>query len=147
MHSQSPFASALHVLKYLSRYTRKVALSNSSLVFHKNNQVTFTWKDYADRCQTKNCTLSATEFIRRFLMHIPPPGFVRIRHYGFMTGKNKKLKLQAIKQAILGLLPEIIHPKTDNSFQPGLCCKCGKHSLVLNREILPLRPILELDSS
>lgn len=138
VHAEPPFASPLHVLKYLSRYTRKVALSNSRLVSHKNNQVTFTWKDYADQCKTKHCTISATEFMRRFLMHIPVPRFVRIRHYGFMAGKDRKSRLKNLRQIILGLLPDVVHPKSDNSFQPGCCAKCGKQALVAITQILPL---------
>ena len=127
VHAQPPFDSALCVLKYLARYTRKVALSNSRLVEFENGKVTFSFKDYADGSQSKLCQMRANEFIRRFLMHIPPPGFVRIRYYGFMAGPKRKARMEQIKELILGLLPEIIvqQPETDDSFNPGCCPKCG----------------------
>lgn len=132
MHTEPPFGSPLHMLKYLSRYTRKVALSNSRLVSLNDGMVEFTWKDYANNCEKKVCRLNAIEFIRRFLSHIPPPGFVRIRHYGFMVGKKRKERLAALKDQILWILPKPIpHPVTDGSFQPGKCPECKRGALLI----------------
>ena len=142
VHAQPPFGSATQVLKYLSRYTRKVALTNSRLVSLENGKVTFSFKDYADYSAKKYCRMQATEFIRRFLMHIPQPGFVRIRHYGFMTGKNRKQRLASLRDLIAGLLPVIIsHPESDQSFKPGTCPNCGATSLTVVADLpkLPLR--------
>lgn len=143
VHAQPPFGSPLQVLKYLSRYTRKVALSNSRLVSLKQGAVTFSFRDYADGATKKLCHLAATEFIRRFLMHIPIPGFVRIRYYGFMAGKNRKARLAQISELIAGLLPlqAVLHQHVDGSFKPGRCPACGQQQLTIIAELpkLPLR--------
>jgi hypothetical protein len=146
VHAQPPFGSAVQVLKYLSRYTRKVALTNSRLLSLQNGTVTFSFKDYADYSAKKLCRMKATEFIRRFLMHVPQPGFVRIRHYGFMAGKNRKKHLSKIKDLIAGLLPLIVlHPEVDQSFRPGTCPACGAQSIIIVAD-LPKTP-LRADSS
>lgn len=139
VHAQPPFGSALSVLKYLSRYTRKVALANSRLISLVAATVTFSWKDYADGSQRKLCRMSAVEFIRRFLMHIPQPGFVRIRHYGFMAGKGRAVRLATLRETILGLLPPVVLPKTDRSFKPGICPGCGMALLVAVLELASSR--------
>lgn len=106
MHTEPPFGSPMQVLKYLARYTRKVAIGNSRLVsLEDRGMLSFSFKDYADHCASKLCRLHAVEFIRRFLMHIPQPGFVRIRYYGFMAGKNRKARIASLKEQIAGLLP------------------------------------------
>ena len=140
MHTELPFGSALQVLKYLARYTRKVALSNSRLVSLKDGMLEFTWKDYAHECEKKTCKLPAVEFIRRFLMHIPPPGFVRIRYYGFMAGAQRKARLAALKGAITETLPTpVSHPTTDGSFTPGICPHCKAGVLQRLALIAPIR--------
>jgi hypothetical protein len=140
VHAQPPFGSATQVLKYLSRYTRKVALSNARLVALDGEMVSFSFKDYADGSQKKLCRMKASEFIRRFLMHIPPPGFVRIRYYGFMAGKHRHERIARIREVIAGLLPvPVTHPKTDGSFRPGCCPRCGAQALHLS-EMLPKQP-------
>jgi hypothetical protein len=89
VYSKPPFGGPKHVLKYLSRYTHRVAISNSRIVSLKDGKVSFVWKDYADGCKQRIMTLSAVEFLRRFLTHVLPPGFVRIRHYGFLSNRNR----------------------------------------------------------
>lgn len=145
VHAQPPFGSALQVLKYLSRYTRKVALSNSRLLSLEQGMVAFSFKDHADNCTKKICHLKATEFIRRFLMHIPQPGFVRIRYFGFMAGKNRKARLLELAQLIAGLLPLPAHQHTDDSFKPGHCPVCGMQAFTIV-ETLP-KLTLRRDSS
>lgn len=125
VHAEPPFGSAVAVLKYLSRYTRKVALTNSRLISVKNSNVTFAFKDYSKNCKQQSLTLTVTEFIRRFLQHVPPPGFTRIRHYGFLNSKGKKERLQKIANAILGLLPALIkHQPLATAFVVS-CQHCG----------------------
>ena len=82
------------MLKYLARYTHRVAISNRRLVALEDGQVTFHWKDYAHGGGQKTMTLKATEFIRRFLLHVLPAGFVRIRHYGFLANRVCREKLE-----------------------------------------------------
>jgi hypothetical protein len=89
------------VLKYLARYTHRVAISNHRLVALEGDEVEFLWKDYAHGGEQKTMTLTAIEFLRRFLLHILPAGFVRIRHYGFLANRVCREKL-ALCRALLG---------------------------------------------
>jgi hypothetical protein len=86
------------VLEYLGRYTHRVAISNHRLVQAENGLVSFKWRDYRDGSKEKVMTLSAQEFIRRFLLHILPPGFTKIRHYGFLASAVKASKLALCKR-------------------------------------------------
>jgi len=91
--AKAPFGGPEQVLKYLARYTHRVAISNSRILSIEDGNVSFQWKDYADGDKPKVMTLAATEFIRRFLLHILPAGFVRIRQYGFLANRARKQKL------------------------------------------------------
>ena len=91
--AKAPFGGPEQVLKYLARYTHRVAISNSRILSIEDGKVTFQWKDYADGNKTRVMTLDAVEFIRRFLLHILPGGFVRIRQYGFLANRARKEKL------------------------------------------------------
>jgi hypothetical protein len=82
---RAPFGGPQHVLKYLARYTHRVAISNGRLIELRDGQVTFRWRDSADHNTQKLITMEAVEFIRRFLLHVLPPGFVKIRHFGFLA--------------------------------------------------------------
>ena len=82
------------MLKYLARYTHRVAISNHRLIALEDGEVTFHWKDYAHEGKQKTMTLKAIEFIRRFLLHVLPAGFVRIRHYGFLANRVCREKLE-----------------------------------------------------
>ncbi len=99
-----PFGGPEQVLKYLARYTHRVAISNRRLVSMEDGRVTFEYKDYADANKSKVMTLEATEFIRRFLLHILPSGFVRIRQFGFLANRARGKKL-ALCRALLGAVP------------------------------------------
>jgi hypothetical protein len=94
---KQPFAGPDQVLRYLSRYTHRVAISDHRLVDVTDDSVTFTWKDYRDGSQIKHMTLAPAEFIRRFLLHVLPDGFQRIRHYGFLANGNRQAKLARIR--------------------------------------------------
>jgi hypothetical protein len=99
-----PFGGPEQVLKYLARYTHRVAISNRRLLSIGEGRVTFEYKDYADGNRTKIMTLEATEFIRRFLLHILPSGFVRIRQFGFLANRARGKKL-ALCRALLDASP------------------------------------------
>jgi hypothetical protein len=88
------------VLKYLARYTHRVAISNRRLLRLENGQVTFSWKDYAHGNRQSTTTLEATEFIRRFLLHVLPSSFVKIRYYGFMANRGRKKNLSRCRQLL-----------------------------------------------
>jgi len=93
VYAKPPFGGADHVYRYLGRYTHRVAIANSRLIAMEGDRVRFHWKDYAHGNQVRHMTLSAEEFIRRFLLHVLPKRFVRIRHYGLMAGRNVDTRL------------------------------------------------------
>jgi hypothetical protein len=93
VYAKRPFGGPDQVLKYLARYTHRIAISNRRLISMKDGRVTFEWKDYAGGGQTKTMTLEAVEFIRRFLLHVLPSGFVHIRHFGFLANRKRKASL------------------------------------------------------
>lgn len=99
-HTKKPFGSAEQVIEYLGRYTHRVAITNGRLRDIDDGKVLFEYKDYADESKEKVMTLSANEFIRRFLLHILPEGFVKIRYYGIMSTKNKGTKLKLCKNLL-----------------------------------------------
>jgi len=93
VYAKPPFGGPQHVLGYLGRYTHRVAITNHRLVAFQNNQVTFRWKDYAQGNHKRMLTLSAEEILRRFLLHVLPRGFVRIRSFGFLANRRRTLLL------------------------------------------------------
>jgi len=105
VYAKRPFSSPVCVLKYLARYTHGVAISNRRLVALRDGQVSFRYKDYADRQQSKILTLQTPEFIRRFLLHTLPRGFVRIRYYGFLANRQRNERLEHCRR-LLGGEPE-----------------------------------------
>jgi hypothetical protein len=102
--AKPPFGGPGQVLKYLARYTHRVAISSSRLVSMEGGCVSFRWKDYADGNQCKEMKLDAVEFIRRFLLHVLPSGFVRIRQFGFLANRARGKQL-ALCRSLLGALP------------------------------------------
>lgn len=91
VYAKRPFGSPAHVLDYLGRYTHRVALSNDRILSAHNGKITFSYRDRKDQNQKKIMTLDAHEFIRRFLLHVIPKGFVRVRHFGFLANRSKTL--------------------------------------------------------
>jgi hypothetical protein len=100
--AKPPFAGPEQVLDYVGRYTHRVAISNHRLLGIDDGKVSFRWKDYRHGAQQKTMTLSADEFIRRFLFHVPPDGFQRIRYYGFLGNRYRKEKLARCRE-LLGM--------------------------------------------
>jgi predicted Zn-ribbon and HTH transcriptional regulator len=98
-YAKSPFAGPEHVLEYLGRYTHRVAISNHRIVSILNGKVTFTYRD-RERSKTREMTIDAGEFIRRFLLHILPKGFMKIRYFGFLAHKNKKKAIPILRKLI-----------------------------------------------
>jgi len=109
VYSKPPFGGPEHVLNYLGRYTHRVAISNNRLLNIDHGKVTFSWKDYRDHDRQKIMTLDADEFIRRFLLHVLPDGFQRIRHYGFLGHRYRQAKL-ALCRKLLGVVLPIAGP-------------------------------------
>jgi len=108
VHPKKPFGGPEHVLHYLARYTHRVAISNHRLIGMQDGKVTFRWKDYAHASKQRKMTLTAEEFIRRFLLHVLPKGLVRIRYYGWMANRCRRLNAQQCR-AMLGAeaMPEL----------------------------------------
>jgi hypothetical protein len=104
VYSQPPFGGPDKVLEYLSRYTHRVAISNRRLLAIADGQVTFAYRDRRDGNQLKQLTIAAPEFLRRFLLHVTPPGLCRIRHYGFLSNRCKEQQLPRCRE-LLGQPP------------------------------------------
>ncbi len=103
VYAKPPFGDARHVLDYLGRYTHRVAISNHRLVSLDDGHVTFRWKDYKHPGAPKTMTLEADEFIRRFLLHVPPDGFKRIRSYGWLANRHRTARLATCRR-LLGVV-------------------------------------------
>ena len=126
VYAKRPFGGPEQVLKYLARYTHRVAISNRRLLSLADGRVTFEWKDYADANQTKTMTLEAVEFIRRFLLHVLPSRFVHIRHFGFLANRTCKEKL-ALCRSLLAAQQVVIKASVDS---PGGCDSTTEGELV-----------------
>jgi hypothetical protein len=100
VYAKPPFAGPQQVLDYVGRYTHRVAISNHRLLDIEDDRVRFLWKDYRDDNQQKTMDLPAEEFIRRFLLHVLPPAFQRIRYYGFLSNRYRKEKLALCRQLL-----------------------------------------------
>ena len=100
VYSKRPFRDPACVLKYLARYTHRVAISNRRLIDYRGGQVIFRYKDYARAGKQRTMTLAASEFIRRFLLHVLPDGFMRIRHYGYLANRHRREKLKTCRHLL-----------------------------------------------
>src|SRR6266436_809179 len=126
VYSKPPFGGPDYVLQYLGRYTHRVAISNHRLVALAHGQVTFRWRDSANHNQQKVMTVSLDEFLRRFLLHLLPKGFVRIRHFGFLANRRRSTLLP-LCCAALGAVPPQTEPETSTPRESSplwLCPNC-----------------------
>ena len=169
VYAQPPTKGPATVLKYLARYTHKTAISNSRLVSLTDDQVTFGWKDFAHGGRRGTMTLEAVEFVRRFLMHVLPSGFVRVRHYGLLANRHCQEKLTRCRE-LLGMAvtepvdtaptdPDVIAPPSQEAAvtPTRVCPRCGAGRMFVVADFPPLtlpegvavshQPILILDSS
>ena len=116
MFAKQPFGGPVQVIEYLGRYTHKVAISNHRITAIENGNVSFRYKDYADGGKQKEMTISATEFLRRFCMHILPKGFRKIRHYGFLSNRCSQVFKQQQLQMGIVIKPQSTEMKEVLSF-------------------------------
>ena len=114
VYCKPPFGGPEYVLQYLGRYTHRVAISNHRLVSFTDGQITFRWRDSAHHNTTKLMTLPLDEFLRRFLLHLLPKGFVRIRHFGWLANR-RRAQLLPLCLAALNSLPAPSEPETSHS--------------------------------
>lgn len=138
VYAKRPFAGPEAVLAYLSRYTHRVAIANSRLVALDERRVTFRWKDYRDKGKTrhKTMTLSADEFMRRFLLHVLPGGFHRIRHFGLLANANRREGLQKARELLVvpvSVVDAACQGEGDvDSIEPTFVCRhCGAAMLII----------------
>lgn len=137
IYAKEPFSGPNQVIEYLGRYTHKVAISNHRIISIDKENVSFRWKDYTDGNKQKEMTLKGEDFLRRFSMHILPPKFMKIRHYGFLANRSrKKLELQQMKMGIVREKKKKINwkeiAKTKLNFDSEVCpCCSGKMKTVL----------------
>jgi hypothetical protein len=134
VYSKPPFGGPEYVLQYLGRYTHRVAISNHRLVSFAEQTVTFRWRDSAHNNEQKLLTLSLDEFLRRFLLHVLPKGFVRIRNFGFLANRSRATLLPLCFH-LLGSAPQteqdIAGSKASSDL--WLCPKCGAPMMVIER--------------
>jgi hypothetical protein len=142
VYCKPPFAGPTAVLKYLSRYTHRIAISNRRIFSIEQGKICFSYKDYKDNQQEKLMTLKANEFIRRFLLHVLPKGFVRIRHFGLLAGRDRTIKLNQCRT--LFDLPPYHRKKRLSSLDvlrelsevdPKLCTVCRQGQQVFLRDL------------
>jgi hypothetical protein len=146
VYSKPPFGGPEQVLEYLARYTHRVALSNHRLVRLADGKVTFTYKDYSQNGRRREMTLPVEEFIRRFLQHVLPHRFVRIRYYGLFANRHRKRQLERAR-ALLGVTSpaptagseeredwETVYQRVTGR-DPTLCERCGHGHLHIVRKL------------
>ncbi|HLB36586.1 MAG TPA: IS91 family transposase [Gemmatimonadales bacterium] len=141
VYAKPPFGGPHQVLKYLARYTHRVAISNQRLVAVADGRGTFRWKDYAHDHRPRTMTLDAVEFLRRFLLHRLPRGFQHIRHYGFLGNRRRAGALARIRE-LVGPSPAAAAPQeTPCSDEPpprDACPQCGTGRLVVVATLAPV---------
>lgn len=148
VYAKRPFAGPEQVLQYLGRYTHRVAISNERIQSIDNEKITFTYKDRKNNNQTKTMTLEAHEFIRRFLLHVLPDGFMKIRYFGFLSHRNKARDIALIRKLID---PQWTAPKkTEETIQEmmlrltgidiTICSHCRQGRLFVIGRLLPQKP-------
>ncbi len=145
VYAKRPFAGPQAVLAYLSRYTHRVAIANSRLLAMDERGVSFRWKDYRAQGRTryKTMTLAASEFMRRFLLHVLPSGFHRIRHYGLLANTGRRMNLAVARHLLQQPAAELAAPlPTDTTAPPPptfICRQCGAPMIVVELLAQPLR--------
>ena len=156
VYAKPPFGGPRQVLKYLARYTHRVAIANSRLISTNKAKVAFRWKDYANQNQQRIMTLDAVEFLRRFLLHVLPKGFMRVRYYGFLANRHRKDKLEQIRRllgqaepidtepsdSVIGVDAQGQETTTDSGDR---CPECRKGRLRLVAPLTP-QPVVFLNS-
>jgi hypothetical protein len=151
VYCQPPFGGADKVLEYLSRYTHRVAISNRRLLDIADGKVTFAYHDRRDGNQLKECTITAAEFLRRFLQHVTPPGLCRMRHYGFLSNRSKEEKLPRCRTLLGVLAPAVVAAVLTvvalilrcTGIDVTRCPHCKQGTMVAMERILPAPPSRE----
>ena len=134
VYAKPPFGGAGHVLQYLARYTHRVAISNHRILNVADGHVTFQWKDYAHGRRPRTLTVTADEFLRRFLLHLLPRGFVRIRFFGFLAARRRGRDLPRCRQLLAAhACPTRVTPAVEAPPATWPCPRCGATMVVIER--------------
>jgi hypothetical protein len=148
VYAKRPFAGPQAVLAYLARYTHRVAISNSRLIALHEAGVAFKWKDYRTRGRDriKSMTLDAAEFIRRFLLHVLPSGFHRIRHYGLFAGTVRTRNIERARQALAAPKVSPVEADSDADSEteppsPAPRCPCCGGRMIIVETFEGARPV------
>ena len=143
VYAKRPFAGPEAVLAYLSRYTHRVAISNRRLVAMDEAGVTFRWKDYRVKGRTrhKTMTLDPAEFMRRFLLHVLPSGFHRIRHYGLLANAGRRENLARARRLLNIPPPEPVGDDAIATVLPSFVCRCCGATMRVVEIIIRRQPI------
>ncbi len=138
-YCKPPFGGAAQVLEYLGRYTHRVAISNRRIISLQNNEVSFSWRDYSDNNKMKVMTLPVKEFIRRFLLHVLPNGFFKIRYYGILSSRRKDKLLGRAQKLLLHFGNRVKFPaKAKVLYDQRICPHCKKAAMTVVENIPPL---------
>ncbi len=134
VYAKPPFGGPQYVLQYLARYTHRVAISNHRLLAFVDGNVTFRWKDYAHGNKKRKMTLPADEFLRRFLLHVLPRRFVRIRHFGFLANRHRTKLIATCRQCLHSAPVPNVSSSTASVDPPVWACPlCGGNMVVIER--------------
>ena len=137
VYAKQALGGPLQVLRYLGRYTHRVAISNHRLLAFDQERVTFRWKDYAHGGKQGKMTLGTTEFLRRFFLHVLPRGFVRIRHFGFLANRFRASRLALSRQLLFSISSTLVETGTckapAESSSLWHCPRCGAAMIVVQR--------------
>jgi hypothetical protein len=130
VYAKPAFGGATAVLRYLGRYTHRVAISNHRLVAFDGERVTFHWKDYARDGQRRTMTLTAMEFLRRFIQHVLPRGFVRIRHFGYLASACRTARLTLARTLLAQATPDRSDDPVVTAPAHWACPRCGASMII-----------------
>lgn len=133
-YAKPPFGGPEHVLGYLANYTHRIAISNRRIVSFDGENVTFSWRDYAANNAQKEMTLDAVKFLRRFIQHVLPPRFTRVRYYGFLANRDRAINVAKARELIAS--KRLLRPRAPIP-DPRLCPQCRKGTM---RRITPVDP-------
>ena len=148
VYAKAPFSGPRQVVAYLGRYTHRVAISNERVLSLEDGQVRFRWRDYRDGSTIKVMQLDAADFIRRFLLHVLPSGFMRIRHYGLFANRHRKAKLTRCRVLLHQPEPDTRPKETVEAMVERLtghditrCVICGRGQMKTVMRLRPIRPV------
>ena len=147
VYAQPPFGGPEHVSRYLGRYTHRMAISNHRLLAFDGQKVSFLWRDYAHGNKQRVMTLDATEFPRRFFLHVLPKGFVRIRHYGLLSNRFRKQLLPLARRLLAEQGRKPLPPPPVEQDDLWRCPRCGRGMRVVQRFTSAQLFLARLDSS